>query len=198
MTLSRPARIWLWIALIAGAAVPANPQTGGARRYIVELRGEPMARYLQLGPSAALSAARTESAEATTYRSQLMARQAVMKGRIEALPEARVHTQLDTVFNGMVVSLRPEDAAALEQEPDVAAVVPSVLYRKLLDAALPLVNAPGAWAAAKVGGEANAGAGIRIGIIDTGVDINHPMLQDAALRAPSGYPKFSKIGRAHV
>src|SRR5207248_693905 len=56
-----------------------------------------------------------------------------------------------------------------------------------LNAAVNLVNAPAAWSA--VGGTSNAGAGIRIGIIDTGIDQNHPGFQDSSLTPPAGFPK---------
>src|SRR5581483_665850 len=32
---------------------------------------------------------------------------------------------------------------------------------------------------------------IKIAIIDTGIDINHPMFQDGSLTFPAGYPKFT-------
>ena len=59
--------------------------------------------------------------------------------------------------------------------------------RLLLDKAIDLVNAPQAWNV--VGGAQNAGAGVRIGIIDTGIDQNHPAFQDSSLSVPAGYPK---------
>ena len=51
--------------------------------------------------------------------------------------------------------------------------------RRDLNAAVNLVHAPDAWSA--VGGASNAGAGIKIGIIDTGIDQNHPGFQDSSL-----------------
>src|SRR6266851_2142171 len=47
---------------------------------------------------------------------------------------------------------------------------------------------PAAWAA--VGGVANAGAGIKIGVLDTGIDQTHPFLTDNTLAPPAGFPKF--------
>ena len=35
----------------------------------------------------------------------------------------------------------------------------------------------------------NAGKGIKIAILDTGVDQNHPSLQDSTLTTPAGFPK---------
>src|SRR5207248_2522701 len=43
------------------------------------------------------------------------------------------------------------------------------------------------WSA--LGGVSSAGAGIKIGIIDSGIDQSHPGFQDASLTAPAGFPK---------
>jgi minor extracellular serine protease Vpr len=63
------------------------------------------------------------------------------------------------------------------------------VHRKL-DRALPLVNASAAWSA--LGGAGNAGKGVKIGILDTGIDQNHPAFQDSSLSVPSGFPKGDK------
>ena len=56
-----------------------------------------------------------------------------------------------------------------------------------LDRALDLVHASAAWSA--LGGQQNAGKGVRIAILDTGIDQDQPAFQDAALQPPSGFPK---------
>jgi uncharacterized protein (TIGR03437 family) len=51
-----------------------------------------------------------------------------------------------------------------------------------------LVNAnPAAWNL--VGGVGNAGAGVKIAVIDTGIDQTHPAFQDNSLSTPAGFPK---------
>src|SRR5260370_2094317 len=49
-----------------------------------------------------------------------------------------------------------------------------------------LMNAPAAWNA--LGGMQNAGAGMKIAILDTGIDQNHASFQDTSLKMPAGYP----------
>ena len=164
---------------------------GRMRHYIVQLRDQPVATYLVQRRGAARQRINLADPEAATYRSGLRTRHASLKRRVEALPRGQVRAEMETVFNGMAVTLREEDVAAVEQMPEVEEVFPSVRYRKALDAALPLVNVPPAWTNPKIAGENNAGAGIRIAVIDTGIDINHPMLQDPAVALPAGYPRFT-------
>src|SRR5205823_7380968 len=47
-----------------------------------------------------------------------------------------------------------------------------------------------AWA--RIGGKDHAGAGIKIGILDTGISPDHAAFQDPALKPPAGYPLASK------
>ena len=60
--------------------------------------------------------------------------------------------------------------------------------KRQLDRAVDLVRAPAAWES--MGGETNAGAGMKIGIVDTGIDQTHPMFSDSGFTAPAGFPKF--------
>ena len=62
-----------------------------------------------------------------------------------------------------------------------------------LNKATALANAPAAWAQSAIGGQSNAGAGIRIGILDTGIDIGNPAFNDTGFTAPAGFPKCNPV-----
>jgi uncharacterized protein (TIGR03437 family) len=162
---------------------------GQLRSYIVLLRERPVAAYLKESETASVAKADLEGPAAASYRERLRDGQAVLKSRIEAMPGSRVRAQMDTVFNGMAVTLRDEDVTAIANLPEVSEIFPFVQYHKALDAALPLASVPAAWNDPNIGGEANAGRGIRIGVIDTGIDVNHPMFEDASLTPPEGFPR---------
>ena len=164
---------------------------GQVRHYIVKLREQPVAVYLARRRAVLPQTANLADPEADFQRSRLRARHALLKRRIESLPRGQVRAQMETVFNGVVVTLREEDVAAVQSLPEVEEVFSSILYQKALDAALPLTDVPAAWTNSIIGGESNAGAGIRIAVIDTGIDINHPMFQDVSLTPPSGFPRFT-------
>jgi len=44
----------------------------------------------------------------------------------------------------------------------------------------------------------NAGAGIKIGLLDTGIDQNHPAFQDPSLTPPAGFPKYDAGNLAYT
>ncbi len=81
-------------------------------------------------------------------------------------------------------------------EPDVAAQLTSIdgvvqvarlgRFKLNLDHAVQLINVPAAYNL--IGGASKAGAGIKIGMIDTGITATHPAFQDTSLTPPSGFP----------
>jgi len=90
------------------------------------------------------------------------------------------------LLNAVFVTAPKERLDELKSLPGVKGVV-ALGRRKLnLNRATQLVNAPAAWTA--LGGVQNAGAGIKIAILDTGIDQAHPAFQDSSLEMPAGYP----------
>ncbi|MEK7408330.1 MAG: S8 family serine peptidase [Acidobacteriota bacterium] len=92
-----------------------------------------------------------------------------------------------TLVNAVFVRASEEQLEALRAQPGVKRVANLPPIRRLLDRAGQLVNAQAAWN--RIGGIENAGAGVKIGIIDTGIDHQHPGFQDDSLSPPPGYPK---------
>jgi len=85
---------------------------------------------------------------------------------------AQVVREYSVVFNGFAVKLNGERADRLAQGPGVAAVSASFLVRPAMTVSVGLINADDVWPAA--GGRADAGSGIKVGIIDTGIRDDHP------------------------
>ena len=92
-----------------------------------------------------------------------------------------------TLVNAVFVRATAQQAAGLRGLPGVARVERLVRLKPHMNKALDLVRAPQAWNL--VGGIDNAGAGVKIGILDSGIDQTHPAFQDASLRLPPGFPK---------
>ncbi len=89
--------------------------------------------------------------------------------------------------NVIYVKTTHDVAMQLAGIPGVARVVYLPPLKRDLNTAVNLMNIP--QAQNMLGGAASAGAGIKIGIIDSGIDQNHPGFQDASLTPPAGFPK---------
>ena len=87
-----------------------------------------------------------------------------------------------TLVNAVFVRMPMTRATELPAIPGVRLAVYLPPVHRHLNRALGLVNAGGAWS--QVGGEGNAGAGVKVAVIDSGIDQNHPALQDPTLQIP--------------
>ena len=137
-------------------------------------------------PSVAEVRKNATQALAENHRQKIEAAQASLRSELRRQNLA-ITGSVQTVLNAVFVLATPEQVAQLRSIPGVAGVRPLRRFRKSLDAAVPLLNGPGAWGL--VGGEGKAGSGIKIAVIDTGIDVTHPAFQDTHLAIPSGFPK---------
>jgi subtilisin family serine protease len=101
------------------------------------------------------------------------------------IPQAKVRWRYRTVLNGLSVVLPRAALAGLRSRPGVADVYPSVRYSPTLYASPGFIGAPALWGP----GLESAGNGIKIGIIDDGLDRSHPFFRATGYRMPRGYPK---------
>ena len=76
--------------------------------------------------------------------------------------------------------------------PGVRQVTEEEPVELFMDTAAERMELPGAWSDPRVGGRADAGKGIRVGIIDAGVAGDHPMFDDTGFQAPPGFPKATR------
>ena len=128
----------------------------------------------------------TRSAEAENYRAQIRARQAILQTEL-ASRKIPVVGAVDTLSNAVFVSTTPDRAEELKSLAGVKGVIEMRRVRTLLNRATGLANAPTAWTA--LGGQANAGKGMMIAVIGTGIDQTHAAFQDPSLSIPAGFPK---------
>jgi subtilisin family serine protease len=151
-------------------------------RYVLELSGDPAATVsVREGARFAARSVNFAAHRAVVRQSQDAARAAV------AARGGRVVESLDTVFNGLIVTIPDARAAELLQIPGAVRLHAVRRVRPSLSHALPLHKVPDAWNLLPLG-QNGAGAGIRIGMIDTGVDVNNPAFSDA-LPPVDGFPK---------
>jgi hypothetical protein len=129
------------------------------------------------------------SGQALSYRQGVLRRQESMKNKIGGLPGAQVLGATDTLMNAILVRVPAAQYRSVRQLEGVRKVYFSRPKRLLLDQAAAINNAQGLWTMA--GGQGKAGQGIKIAILDSGIDIANPMFSGAGMSAPAGFPKYS-------
>ena len=83
--------------------------------------------------------------------------------------------QYTIALNGLAVELTAAEAAEIAGQPGIRAVVVSQLRSPLTDTGPAWIGAPSLWDGSQTGGiEGTMGEGIVIGIIDTGINMDHP------------------------
>jgi uncharacterized protein (TIGR03437 family) len=143
---------------------------------------------LQDPPVAAQFASREEmrGAAAVAYRQQVETRQANVVRDLRSR-NIQVTGSVSLLINAVFVNATPDRLAEISAIPGVAAIRPMRRFKPVMNKATQLMNAPAAWN--RLGGQGSAGAGIKIAILDSGIDQNHPAFQDPSLTIPAGFPK---------
>lgn len=98
------------------------------------------------------------------------------------VPSAKITSEYFTVLNAVAVTLNGVAIGRLRENADVVAVEYNALYRPNMSESYKLINAEGAWAAAGV--RSVAGTGVKVGIIDTGIDQTHEFFDPTAFSYP--------------
>jgi subtilisin family serine protease len=113
--------------------------------------------------------------------------QAALSRRIQrAIPDARIRWRYRLVANGMAVVLPQSQLTALKHVRGVVQVWPNVQYHELAVKAGPeQIGADKLWGAALQ----TAGNGMKIGIIDDGLDPSNPYFSSTGFQYPPGFPK---------
>lgn len=165
---------WLLLGLGTMLAAASRPE-----RWIVLLDEPPLARALA-------SRELLHSAASNAPRARIRQGQAAMREAAIA-SGAHVTGATENLLNAVFITGSREQASALRAVPGVLGVVEMRPLKLHLNKALDLVNASAAWSA--LGGQANAGKGMKIAVLDTGIDNNHPAFRDPSQAIPAGYPK---------
>jgi len=162
-------------------------QARGRVTVIVALRLPPLAQrygpgFLSLGPRKKLDIASSASRVylARLSREQTLAARAIRR----AIPTARISYHYRIVLDGLAVHLRYRDLPKLLQVHSVRKVYPSARYHLDTNKSPAVIRADTFWAS--TGGR---GQGIKIGIVDDGVDETNPFLAPTGFSYPAGFPK---------
>jgi subtilisin family serine protease len=172
--------------LVLSAALVAFAFLGGAGAGVRPAGGAPVEVVVTLERPSLAAAFGTRVGGTATYTRTLADDQARLQQRIEeAIPGARIRWRYRHVLNGLAVVVPAGAVRRLHSLPGVADVYESFRYHPTLDESPGLINAPSLWGPAL----ATAGQGVKIGIIDDGVDQAHRFFSPAGFTAPVGFPK---------
>ena len=101
-----------------------------------------------------------------------------------AIPDASVSRRFRVVLDGLTVSLRESELQKLFRLGFVKTVYPSLTYTRSLNRSTSLIGAP--QLASLTGAR---GDGVKIGIVDDGVDQTNPFFDPTGYSYPAGFPK---------
>ncbi len=102
----------------------------------------------------------------------------------QAIPGAVVSRRFQVVLDGLTVELPVHRLTTLAALPFVTRIYPSVAYKLSLDDSPSLIRADTFWASTGARGE-----GMKIGIVDDGVDEKHIFFAPTGMSYPAGFPK---------
>lgn len=169
-----------------GATTSASVDTGAA---IVQLKGDPLSSYSKTKPPKGKKI-NFDNSTVKSYRAQLSAERYDFKQWLRAnAPKAKITGEYDISLNAVAVQLNGTTLATIATAPLAQAVQYQYFYYPTSDDPdLDLIHAMESWSAVSGGGPANAGQGVKVAIVDTGIDITHPCFSDA------GYPAQQRLG----
>ena len=128
-----------------------------------------------------------QSDEARQYETRLQSEQKDFESAAASVSTAiRVRAELRKLANAVVIEAPAQAIGLISSLPAVRKMELSKTYHTVLDKSVPLIGAPAVWNMA--GGSASAGKGVKIAILDTGIDISNPLFADAGFTAPAGFP----------
>ena len=180
----------LALLLAAGATAQPAPESSDLVEVVVTLPQPPLA--------AAILRDRTLAAATTTkhrlnvrapasvsYLRTLASAQRTLQARIQrTIPNATTRWHFGVVANGMAVVVPRSQLGELGKVTG-ATVWPSVTYHAMLNRTPQLIGATAIWGPTL----ASAGNGMKIGIIDDGLDQTHDFFSPAGFTYPAGFPK---------
>src|SRR5947208_15755556 len=165
----------------------AQGPTEDTSSVVVQLKGDPLSTYSATKPAPGKKIDFNNNT-VKSYRAQLTGLRNDFRNWVRAnAPNAKITSEYDISLNAVAVQLNGTSLEAIAGAPMVQQVQYNVLYHPNLSESYKIINATGAWTAA--GGRSVAGAGIKIGDIDTGIDETHPFFDPTGFSYPAGFPK---------
>ena len=144
---------------------------------LVQLIGDPLSTYTKTRPPQGKKVD-FDSNTVKSYRAQLSAQRNEFKQWLRKnAPKAKVTGEFDLSLNAISVKLNGENLAKIAGAPMVLRAEYEGIYYPTVDPDLDIISAMDAWAA-QSGSYADAGEGVKVAIVDSGIDFTHPCFDD--------------------
>lgn len=174
----------LLVTLAEAGDAPERPPRGGGGRevYIVELSAPPLALSQPSQPGF-----RGERKLDTGSAGSLRYVENLRQGQRETLATVRARLGREVaalhwytlVLNGMALELSKEEAGLISTLPGIRRVQSDRKFRLQSDNGPTWIGAPGIWTGTQTGGlPGTRGEGVVIGIVDSGINMDHPSFGD--------------------
>ena len=172
----------------AGVIHVPSAHARGVTRVIVRLATPPLAAWngnRSLASTARAHRLDLHSTSARAYLARLARLQdaAVAQVRV-AIPQARIQERFSILLDGFTVQLPARSLPKLLALPAVNKIYPSLSYTQTMDRGPSVIHATDLQAST-----GDKGQGIKIAVVDTGVNSSSPFLNPAGFSYPAGFPK---------
>lgn len=150
-------------------------KSGEEQRVLIELRERPVLDRNKPG----------KADEGKKQREQLGRDLDALHARLQSKVPPKVRRHFDTLFSGVAATVDRKALAEIRRLPNVVAVYPDVEVRAQLAESVPMIGAPTVWTTYGV-----SGLGVKVAVIDTGIDYTHPDLGScfgSACKVTGGY-----------
>lgn len=183
-------------------------KSGETVSVIVQLADAPLASYTggvagipATSPKVTKKDLNPNSKAAKDYNNYLVGKQDAFKADAKKLaPSAAIKDDFQIALNAVTMTIKSDQIAQLRRLDGVVAVLPDTLEQPDTNVSPEFIGAPAAWG--QLGGQENAGEGVIVGVLDTGIWPEHPSFADpspvgGAMPAPPTVPGsngFSSAG----
>lgn len=179
----------------AASDAPSTHGSVDRGSVIVQLTGAPLSTSTKVNrgqnKQVLLTGAKTKNERAALAKQRSQLRSWLKKNA----PKATITGEYDIALNGVAVRLNGTSIDTLRSAPGVKAVAYENTYTRAAheDPDLALIDAMQGWVAAgatsvETDPKTWAGYGVQVGIVDSGIDVDHPCFDDA------GFPATRQLG----
>ncbi|WP_100644310.1 S8 family peptidase [Alteromonas facilis] len=151
--------------------------TSTQQRYIVELKGPSLSAYSnQLSKKLHKQSSRFNTELVQQHQAIEQQQRSVISALNQVAPTVKATHQFANSLNAIAITASAKELKAIQQLPEVLRIHEDRVKMTTLDTSVGLINADTAWLLTDGQGETLTGSGVKVAILDTGIDYSHDAL----------------------